>query len=68
MLCWLRPHRVQVRTLLDKYDEEEDEVVMQLGAFGRLEAERLRRQEEVRQKLAEGEGGTQQLANRVGFG
>jgi hypothetical protein len=44
----------QVRTLLDKYDAEEEEAVVQLGAGGRLEADRARQREEVRKKLAEG--------------
>ncbi|KXZ47678.1 hypothetical protein GPECTOR_33g560 [Gonium pectorale] len=44
----------KVRTLLDKYDEEEQEVVVQLGAGGRLGADRAQQQEAVRKKLAEG--------------
>ncbi|GFR52264.1 hypothetical protein Agub_g14798, partial [Astrephomene gubernaculifera] len=52
----------KVRTILDKYDEEEEEVVLQLGAGGRLQqhgtaggaGDRQRRQEEVRKRLAEG--------------
>jgi hypothetical protein len=38
-----------------RYNEEEEDVVFQLGADGSVDAERLRRQEEVRKKLAEGE-------------
>lgn len=43
------------RGLLDKYDEEEKDMVFELGSNGALDAERLKRQEEVRKKLAEGE-------------
>jgi hypothetical protein len=38
-----------------RYDEEEQDVVFQLGADGSVDAERLKRQEEVRKRLAEGE-------------
>lgn len=39
------------RSILDKYDEEEEEA-LQLNDAGALEAEKLRRQEDVRAKLA----------------
>ncbi|KAJ9531859.1 hypothetical protein QJQ45_022027, partial [Haematococcus lacustris] len=41
------------RGLLDKYNEEEADIVVQLGADGSLESERLKQQEEVRRKLVE---------------
>ncbi|KAG2489863.1 hypothetical protein HYH03_011665 [Edaphochlamys debaryana] len=43
----------KVRTLLDKYDEEEAEVAVALGSGGTLEAERVRRAAEMRKKLEE---------------
>eukprot|EP00199_Chlamydomonas_sp_CCMP681_P001557 CAMPEP_0119111530 /NCGR_PEP_ID=MMETSP1180-20130426/36013_1 /TAXON_ID=3052 ORGANISM="Chlamydomonas cf sp, Strain CCMP681" /NCGR_SAMPLE_ID=MMETSP1180 /ASSEMBLY_ACC=CAM_ASM_000741 /LENGTH=830 /DNA_ID=CAMNT_0007098531 /DNA_START=73 /DNA_END=2565 /DNA_ORIENTATION=+ len=42
------------RGLLDKYNEEEEAVAMQLGAGGSLESMRARVQEDVRKKLAAG--------------
>lgn len=41
------------RSLLDKYDEEE-ELVMQLGDDGSMEAKRQQQQDEVRKRLASG--------------
>lgn len=37
-----------------RYDEQEADIVLQIGADGSLDAERARRADEVKRKLAEG--------------
>lgn len=46
----------KVRTMLDKYDEEEEERGVALGEGGVLEAARLAAQEAMRKKMAHGGG------------
>lgn len=52
------------RSLLDKYDEEE-EMALELNDQGALEAERLKRQEEIRKKLTAGTAMLEDAAPKV---
>lgn len=50
------------RALLDKYDEEDAEDAMEIGEDGGVDQEKVKRQKEIRAKLAAGVTGTAETA------